>query len=138
MVDQIFGYPAVDVGIAILRISLGIMYLAHGLILKVLMLGFAKTAAAFSEIGIPGWTAYFVIPIEVIGGIMLILGIYTEPVAIILLPILVVALVLKFPNGWLFDLPGGGWEYLAYLIVLSGVQVIMGPGAFALVDHNFL
>jgi putative oxidoreductase len=31
-----------------------------------------------------------------------------------------------------FSNAGGGWEYPLYLIVLSGAQVLLGQGAFAL------
>jgi putative oxidoreductase len=31
-----------------------------------------------------------------------------------------------------FSNAGGGWEYPLYLIVLSGAQVLLGEGAFAL------
>jgi putative oxidoreductase len=48
-----------------------------------------------------------------------------------LVPILIGAFLVKFPNGWPFDYPGGGWEYPAYLILLSLCQAVLGPGAIA-------
>lgn len=120
------------VAIAALRIALALMYLAHAIILKIFTLGFRGTSEAFVALGFPWWVSYPVIIVEVIGGILLFLGLFTRPIALILLPILLGALIIKFPNGWLFDYPGGGWEYLAYLILLSFAQAALGPGALAL------
>lgn len=119
------------IAIAALRIALALMYLSHAIILKIVMLGFAGTSAAFVGLGLPWWLSYPVILVEVAGGVLLLLGVWTRLVALALLPILVGGFIVKFPNGWLFDYPGGGWEYLAYLILLSLVQAVLGPGAFA-------
>jgi hypothetical protein len=35
-------------------------------------------------------------------------------------------------NGWVFTAPNGGWEYPAFLIVVSIVQFLLGDGAYAL------
>lgn len=121
-----------SIAIAALRIALASMYLAHAIILKIFLLGFAGTSDAFVTLGFPWWTSYLVIPAEVVGGVLLLLGIYVRQVALALVPVLVGAFLVKLPNGWLFDLPGGGWEYPAYLILLSFVQAALGPGAYAL------
>jgi putative oxidoreductase len=36
------------------------------------------------------------------------------------------------PNGFVFSYPNGGWEYPAFLIVISAVQALIGEGAYAL------
>ena len=120
-------------GIALLRISLGVMYLAHGLLLKVVIYGLAGTAAFFESIGLPAWLAYATVAAETLGGATLVLGIQSRWVALALSPILIGALVTSHAaNGWLFSAPGGGWEYPAYLFVLSIAQFLLGDGAFAL------
>jgi putative oxidoreductase len=45
----------------ILRVSLGVLLLAHGLLLKVFTFGFAGTVGFFESIGYPGFFAYLVI-----------------------------------------------------------------------------
>jgi putative oxidoreductase len=35
-------------------------------------------------------------------------------------------------NGWVFTATNGGWEYPAFLIVVSVVQFLLGDGAYAL------
>jgi putative oxidoreductase len=120
------------IAIAALRIALAVMYLGHAIILKIITLGFEGTSKAFVGLGFPWWVSYPVIFVEVFGGTLLLFGLFTRVISLALTPILIGALIVKFPNGWLFDYPGGGWEYLAYLILLSFAQVALGPGAFAL------
>ena len=64
--------------------------------------------------------------------LLLILGVQTRAVALLTLPILIGALSVHLPNGFVFSYPNGGWEYPAFLIVAAGVQALLGDGAFAL------
>ena len=121
-----------DYGIALLRISLGVMFIAHSVVLKYFTFTLAGTAGYFESIGLPGFLAYVVFGMEAVGGILLVLGVRTREVAAALIPILVGALWAHAGNGWVFSNAGGGWEYPLYLIVLSGAQVLLGEGAFAL------
>lgn len=115
-----------------LRVALGLMFLAHSLVLKLMTFTLAGTAAFFGSLGLPGWTAYAVFFAEAIGGLMLVLGIQTRWVALALLPILAGATWAHAGNGWMFGSPNGGWEYPLYLVVLAGVQAMLGDGAHAL------
>ena len=46
------------------------------------------------------------------------------------------ALVIHAPNGWLFTAPNGGWEYPAFLALAALAQVLIGDGAYAAApDH---
>ena len=63
---------------------------------------------------------------------MLVTGIYARAVAAALVPVMLGALVVHLPNGWMFTAPGGGWEYVAFLVVALTAQVLLGDGAFAL------
>ncbi len=119
-------------GALLLRVSLGTMYLTHGVVLKWMTFGLDGTARFFQSIGLPGPLAYTTIFAELIGGTMLILGLQSRWVALALSPILFGALWVHAGNGWVFTATGGGWEYPLYLIVLSGVQVLVGDGAYAL------
>ena len=121
-----------EYGIALLRISLGVMFIAHSVLLKYFTFTLAGTAGYFESIGLPGFLGYVVFGMEAAGGIMLVLGVRTREVAAALIPILVGAFWVHSGNGWVFSNAGGGWEYPLYLIVLSGAQVLLGEGAFAL------
>lgn len=115
----------------VLRVSLGVMLLAHGLLLKVFTFTIPGTVAFFESIGYPGFFAYLVILGEVGGGIALLLGAWTRPVALLLLPILIGATIQHAGNGWLFAAPKGGWEFPAFWAVTLLVQALLGDGAFA-------
>lgn len=113
----------------LLRIALGTMYVAHGL-LKFLVFTLPGTAAFFESVSLPGWLAYPVAVAEIAGGILLLAGTATRTVALALLPVLLGALYVHWANGWLFTNEGGGWEYVAFLFVASVVQALLGDGAF--------
>src|SRR5512145_1480304 len=121
-----------DYGIALLRISLGVMFIAHSVLLKYLTFTLAGTAGYFESIGLPGLLAYVVFGMEAVGGVLLVLGVRTREVAAALIPILIGALLVHAGNGWVFSNAGGGWEYPLYLVVLSAAQILLGEGAFAL------
>jgi putative oxidoreductase len=116
----------------LLRLSLGGMFLAHGL-LKLLVFTPAGTAGFFASLGLPGWFGYAAIAAELIGGVLLVLGVQTRLVSLALLPVLLGSIVLVHGgNGWQFGNEGGGWEYPAFLVMASLVQALLGDGAFAL------
>ena len=119
-----------EYGALILRLALGAMYLAHGL-LKVFVFTLPGTAGFFASQGFPAWTAYVVVAAEILAGIGLIVGFQVRLVALAGLPILLGALAVHLPNGWVFSAANGGWEYPAFLIVASVVQALIGAGAYA-------
>lgn len=122
-----------ELAVALLRCSLGVMFLAHGVGLKLLTFGLPGTAAFFRSVGLPDWLAYATFAAEVVGGLMLVLGVRARIAAAALAPIMLGAvLTVHMDNGWVFSAPGGGWEYPAYLVVLCVAQALLGDGAFAL------
>jgi putative oxidoreductase len=124
-------------GVTLLRVSLGVMYLAHSVVLKFFTFGLAGTAGYFESIGLPGWLAYTTFAAEAAGGAMLVLGIYSRWVAVALIPALLGAIIWAHgANGWVFTAPNGGWEYPLYLIVLSVAQFLLGDGALSLRRSN--
>jgi putative oxidoreductase len=120
-----------DYGTALLRVSLGALLLAHGL-LKVFVFTIPGTIAFFAKVGFPGVLAYPVIAVEVLGGLMLIAGLYTRWVALAAVPVLLGATLVHAGNGWLFSGAGGGWEFPAFWAVALVVLALLGDGAYAL------
>ena len=120
-----------DDGIALLRISLGVMFIAHGLVLKYFTFTLAGTAGFFASLGLPEALAYVVFAMETAGGIMLVLGYGTRLVSLALVPVLIGAAWVHVGNGWVFSAPNGGWEYPLYLTVLALAQALLGPGSYA-------
>jgi putative oxidoreductase len=121
-----------DLGALLLRVSLGLMYIAHSLILKYFMFTLGGTAQFFASLGLPPVLAYLVFWAELIGGVLLVVGVWPRAVAVALMPILLGALWTHAGNTWVFSAANGGWEYPLFLIVISVVQVLIGDGAFAL------
>ncbi|MBX6333558.1 MAG: DoxX family protein [Gemmatimonadaceae bacterium] len=114
-----------------LRVALGLVFLAHAYA-KVAVFTLPGTVAFFADHGFPGWTAYPVFVAELAGGVALIAGAYARWAAIGLVPVMLGALTVHWPNGWSFTAPDGGWEYVAFLIVMLLVQALAGDDAFAL------
>lgn len=113
----------------ILRVSLGAMTLAHGL-LKIFVFTIPGTVGFFESLGYPGLLAYAVIAGEILGGLALIAGFLTRYVALALVPILIGATITHAGNGWLFSSPNGGWEFPAFWTVALIVQALLGGGAY--------
>ena len=120
-----------DLGAFVLRLALGVMFIAHAL-LKYLVFTLPGTAQFFGSLGLPSDVAYLVFAAELVGGVLLVLGVYARQVALALVPVLLGATWVHTGNGWLFSAPNGGWEYPAFLSVAAVVQFLIGDGAFAL------
>ena len=117
-------------GPLLLRFALGAMWVSHAL-LKVVVFTLPGAAAFFESKGIPGALVYPVVAAEIVGGLAIIAGVYARQVALLLVPILVGALIVHLPNGWVFTAEGGGWEYPLFLIAMSFVLWLSDDGAFA-------
>jgi putative oxidoreductase len=128
---------SVPLGIAVLRISLGVMWIAHAL-LKLLVFTLPGTAQYFESIGFPGILAYPVFAAELSGGVALVLGVYARQVALALVPVMAVAAWVHAPNGWVHTSPGGGWEYPVFLTIASIALWLMGDGTAALKRSTWL
>ncbi|MEM7280714.1 MAG: DoxX family protein [Pseudomonadota bacterium] len=120
-----------DYAAFILRIGLGVMFIAHGL-LKLLVFTLPGTAGFFESVGFPGWAAYIVTFAEIGGGVILLSGFAVRAVSIALIPVLLGATYVHISNGWVFSNANGGWEYPAFLSLAAVVQALLGPGKFAL------
>lgn len=116
----------------LLRIAMGVLFLAHAG-LKIFVFTPAGTAGYFASLGLPGPLAYLVIAAELLGGIALILGLYTRWVSLALVPILAGSIYVPHgAAGFFFSNEGGGWEFPAFWAIALIVQAMLGDGAFAL------
>nr|WP_294554447.1 DoxX family protein [uncultured Rhodopila sp.] len=117
----------------LLRLSLGILFLAHAG-LKIFVFTPAGTAAFFGSLGLPPALGYVTIVWELIGAVALILGIWPRVAAVALIPILAGAIAtVHGPAGFFFTNPHGGWEFLALWIAGLVSVALIGDGALALV-----
>lgn len=118
-------------GAFVLRVSLGVMFVAHAL-LKYVTFTIPGFAGFLGQLGYPTMLAWPIFLAELIGGLALIAGFYGRFVSLALLPVLAGALLVHAPNGWLFTAANGGWEYPAFLIAAAVAHVLIGDGAFAI------
>ena len=123
--------PRTNAAALILRVSLGTMFIAHAL-LKYFVFTLPGTAQFFESLGLPGVLGYATFAAELIGGVLLIVGVHVRTVSLVLVPILLGATWAHAGNGWVFSSPKGGWEYPAYWTVTLVVQALLGEGAYAL------
>ena len=119
----------------LIRVSLGMMFIAHAL-LKYIVFTLPGTVKFFESIGLPGPLAYVTFGAELIGGLLILGGVYARWVALALVPILLGATWAHAGNGWLFNAPNGGWEYPAFLTVAAAAVGLLGDGKFALVPSR--
>lgn len=116
---------------ALLRISLGAMWLSHAL-LKLLVFTIPGFEQFLASHGMPVFIAWPVVVLELAGGTLILLGWHGSLASLLLLPVLAGALSVHFANGWVFSNANGGWEYPLFLIAMSLVHALLGDGAFAL------
>ena len=130
-VRLIGGVSSTDLAATLLRVTMGVFFLAH-VWLKLVIFTPAGTVAFFESLGFPGALAWVVIIAETLGGVALILGLWSRWVSLALLPILLGSIYPHWSAGFFFSNPGGGWEFPAFWAVALMVQALLGNGAFAL------
>lgn len=118
-------------GALALRVALGTMFIAHGL-LKVFVFTMPGFEGFLGKVGLPTVLAYPIVIGEVLGGAAIVLGLFGRLVSLALLPVLLGATMVHAANGWLFTAPNGGWEYPAFLVVAAVAHILIGDGALAL------
>lgn len=116
-----------DVGMLLVRIALGIVFIHAGW-LKVADMN--ATVTAFGSMGFGAFLAYFVSYAELLGGVLFMLGLFVRYVGIVIAVIMLVATKLLFANG--FGLMNGGYEYPFMLMLISIAVVTLGAGKYSL------
>lgn len=112
----------------VLRVVLGVIFVAHGF--PKLFKKFSETKAFFASLGLrPAvlWTLWIGI-LEFFGGILLIIGLFVQPIALLLMINMFFAIVLVARRKGFVN----GWEFEFVLLVMALSLLIMGAGAFAI------
>jgi len=125
--------PAVrDAALLLLRIVLGIVFVAHGWD-KLLITGLTETTGQFSAWGVPQpkLSAYLVMAGELLGGALLVVGLLTTFVAGALALLMAAAVWFVHLGNGLFA-ADGGVELPAVLIVALLMIVVFGAGRASL------
>ena len=120
-------------GALILRLALGTMFVAHAL-LKYYVFTLPGTAQFFQSLGLPAALGYLTFWAELVGGVLILAGVYARWVAAALVPVLLGATWAHAGNGWVFTNANGGWEYPAFLAAAAAAQALIGDGSYALAN----
>jgi len=119
-----------EVGALILRVTLGVLFFIHGLVK--FQGGIENTVGWFDSIGIPGFMAYVVALIELVGGIALILGVATRLVSALLAFIMIGAIfTAKLSLGLLGNGQMAGYELDIAFLVIAVFLAINGSSLYS-------
>jgi putative oxidoreductase len=121
-----------DIGKLILRVTLGLLILLHGI--SKIRGGVDFLTPMVQGIGLPPWVAYGVYIGEVLGPIMVILGAFARTGAFLIFVNMIFAIVLVH-RPELFTLgKQGGWalELQGMFLFTALALVLIGPGRYAI------
>jgi putative oxidoreductase len=123
---------ASDAGKLILRVSLGVLVLLHGI--GKIASGVAPILGMMADVGLPPPLGYLVYVGEVLAPLLLIVGFWTRPAALIVAINMIVAVALVH-SGQLFQLgKNGNWALeLQGIFFFAAIAVaLLGAGRFSL------
>jgi putative oxidoreductase len=118
-----------DVALLVLRLTLAAVLLYHGL---PKVMNFGATVGAFQSMNIPAPTvsAGFAVLSEVVGGILILLGVAVDLAGIlVIIDMLGAIFFVHWANG--FDFTKGGWEHPFTVLAIALALALAGPGRYA-------
>jgi putative oxidoreductase len=120
-----------DIAPFVLRVVIGIVFAFHGY--DKFVQGTPAVTAFLTSLGFPLATFFAIalIAVELVGGVMLILGLYTHWVAKLFIIVSAVAFATVHATHG-FTIQNGGYEYILTLLAASISLMITGPGKYSL------
>jgi len=118
-----------DVALLVLRLALAAVLLYHGL---PKVMNFGATVGGFQSMNIPAptLTAAFAILAEVVGGILILLGIAVDLAGVlVIIDMLGAIFTVHWGSG--FDFTKGGWEHPFTVMAMALVLALAGPGDYS-------
>jgi putative oxidoreductase len=124
-----------DIGKLVLRLTLGILLLLHG-VAKIFS-GVGGISGMLQGIGLPGFFAYGAYIGEVLAPLLVILGLYARVGALVIAVNMLVAIYLAHQNDIFALGRGGGWaiELQAFFLFTALAVALTGPGRFSVREN---
>ncbi len=124
-----------DITLLIVRLILGVIFIAHGYP-KLFVFGITGFAQFLSRLGVPlpGFFAVVVTLVEFLGGVVLILGIFSRWAGLLqAIDMIVATLLVKVKVGLIVppNQPGTGAELDLALLAGALVILVFGPGSIS-------
>ena len=121
-----------DFGKLVMRLALGILVLLHGI--AKLKTGVAGMAPMLAGAGLPAWVSYGAYLGEVLGPVMVILGLFTRTGAFLIFVNMLFAIGLVHMNDlFRFDKQGGWALELQGMFLFTALAIMfMNPGRYAI------
>lgn len=117
-----------DIAYTIVRVITGGNLVAHGW--GKVFGGMAGTAEWLNSVGYqPGmlWAPLLAFT-EVVGGLCLVVGLFTRAACVPILLFLLTAVTFHWPNGFFWNSANGGWEYPVFWAAVTFMFLIRGAG----------
>ncbi|WHY86548.1 DoxX family protein [Neobacillus novalis] len=118
-----------EIGALILRVTLGALFLIHGIVK--FQGGIENIVGWFESMGLPGFMAYGVALIEIVGGVALIIGVATRLISALFALLMIGAtLKVKLAVGLLGNGQMAGYELdlaflaMAVFLVINGSKLL--------------
>ena len=121
-----------DFGKLVLRLTLGILILLHGVLKLKTGIGFLEPMV--TGLGLPAWAAYGAYLGEVVGPILVILGLFGRTGAFLIFVNMIFAVILVHRPEFFTLGKQGGWalELQGMFMFTALALVFMSPGRYAL------
>ena len=118
-----------DLALLVLRLALAAVLLYHGL---PKLMNFGATVSGFETMNVPAptLTAAFALLSEVVGGILILLGIAVDLAGIlVVIDMLGAIFAVHWASG--FDFTKGGWEHPFTVLAMALTLALAGPGDYS-------
>lgn len=123
-----------EVGSVIARVLLGVILIAHGWD-KFAITGLEGITAFFDSVGVPaaGVAAPVVAVVEIVAGVLLILGLFTRVVGVVSALLMLGAALFAHVSAGIY-VANGGWELVGAIGAGTLLLAVNGAGTWSL-DH---
>ena len=120
---RFFHHP--HAAMVLLRITLAVLLLFHGW--AKITKGVGGIEGMLTQAGLPGWLAYGAYIGEVLAPLLLLIGLWVVPAALVVIVHMIFALVLAHSGHWLNLSASGGWALeLQAFFLITALVVAMG------------